>query len=331
MTKHFSLLLIATLLILSTHTHAKLYKWVDEDGNIHYSDKIVTEAVNHQRSELTKDGMETKRIDKAKSREMLMEEEKLRKEREKLLAEQQLLLQEQEAQDDALLRTFQSEEDIVRAKKSKLDAIDSKIKVDRSNIRGAKRQLAKLQKSAATSELQGKRVPKSLLDDIENLRQRIKDNYGSIIKREQEKADIKTSSYDDLKRFRELMNLQAGNPALEKAEEEDNSSLLDTVVLCKTLPICDALWGEAETYVRKHATTRIQMLSESIIITRSPVKTHDISLTVSMLRRDQPGETFLFFDVQCSETDAGKNHCLSDEVQNIRKGFKPAMEEKITE
>jgi hypothetical protein len=121
-------------------------------------------------------------------------------------------------------------------------------------------------------------------------------------------------------RFRSLKNL---NPQPEVVVEETHRrSLLETVVICASTPDCDAAWEKAEVYVRAHATTRLQMLAESIIMTAAPGQSNDISITVS--RITERGETGakLFMDLQCKESPRGREFCETEQVDEIRSGFR---------
>lgn len=295
----------------------KIYRWVDSEGNIHLSDRVPAEHARSARSELSESGREVERTQAAKSAEEIAREKEL----EKLRAEQQRLIELQKAKDQVLLRTFRSEEDLLMARNGKLAAIDSQIQVIRSNIRRMKGRLAELQESAAAMERQGQRLSVNLLKDIENTRAQLRDSYTGIIQKEQEKEAIRDKAADDLARFRSLKNLAAENADPELAEKRV-ASLLDTVVVCPDERACDQAWIKVEEYVRQHATTRLQMLSDSIIMSAAPLKDEDVSLTASRIRyKDRPGAE-LFMDLQCKSSPRGDEHCGSAAVEKIRTGFR---------
>ncbi|MEW7980381.1 MAG: hypothetical protein AB2813_11435 [Candidatus Sedimenticola endophacoides] len=99
--------------------------------------------------------------------------------------------------------------------------------------------------------------------------------------------------------------------------------LLQTLVPCADEGACAASWEHAEQYVRTHATTRIQMLSETVIISAPPLKDDDISLTVSRLADGEGAKIFL--DLQCKGSPLGEELCASERAQEIRSGFQPAL------
>ncbi len=101
--------------------------------------------------------------------------------------------------------------------------------------------------------------------------------------------------------------------------------MLETVVFCSDENSCDKAWKLAEAYTRKHATTRLQMLAKSIIMTAAPIKDKDISITVSRIREPDVQGARLFMDLQCKNSPRGKEFCESVGVNGIRAGFRPYL------
>jgi hypothetical protein len=295
---------------------AKLYKWVDEKGKTHYTDKLPPEQAQRSRSELNKEGIEINRVDRAKSAEEVAQEEEL----ERLRKEQEKLIEKQKADDRVLLRTFRSEDDIIMAMEGKLTAIDVMIQITKSNINQYKVQLADMQNRAANFERMGKKTPKKLLQDIARTRQQLKDDYASIINREKDKETIKSKSDADLKRFRELQKLQTGRAP--EIKRKTRTSQLDYVVPCSTTEACDAYWKKAEKYALKHATTKVELISESVIMTAAPRQDDGISITLSRIPQEEGTGEHIFFDLQCKNSKKGGEFCGGEEVKKIKNGFK---------
>ncbi|WP_288103727.1 DUF4124 domain-containing protein [Sedimenticola sp.] len=315
-------LLTAIMLLAPAAEAGKIYRWVDAEGNVHLSDRVPTEHARSARSELSETGREVERVQAAKTAEEIAREQEL----EKLRAEQQRLIEIQHAKDQVLLRTFRTEDDLLMARNGKLAAIDSNIQVIRSNIRRMKNRLAEMQQNAASMERQGQRLSDNLLKDIENTRAQLRDSYTTIIQKEQEKETIRNSASKDLARFRSLKNLREEN-ADPQLNQEKTASLLDTVVVCEDNRACDQAWIKVEEYVRKFATTRLQMLSDSIIMSAAPLKDDDISLTASrIVYKDRPGAE-LFMDLQCKPSPRGIDLCNTEAVEKIRTGFRDYLAE----
>ncbi|MES9883927.1 MAG: DUF4124 domain-containing protein [Sedimenticola sp.] len=300
---------------------ARMYRWVDEQGKVHYSDHVPTEHSRSARSQLNERGLEVERTEAAKSAQEIARESEL----EKLRQEQQVLIERQRSKDMVLLRTFRTEDDILMARNGKLTAIDTMILIIRSNIRNMKERLTGIQQSAADLELQGRKPSKNLVKDIESTRLQLKESYASIIIKEEEKERIRNDYARDLTRFRNLKNLNT--PDKELVSDEELLSLLDTVVICSDKSTCDKFWSQVQAYVSKHATTRLQMLNNFIIMTAAPVNDNDISITVSrIVNKNEPGAK-IFMDLTCKNSPRGADFCKTDTVRTIQKGFQPFINE----
>lgn len=313
-----TVIVLTSLLLLPVAGSAgKLIRWVDKEGNVHYSDRVPAEHKDQARSELNRRGIEIRSTEAAKTKEQIEQEQELAR----LRAEQKRLIEEQRAKDNVLLRTFRSSDDILLTRDGKLTAIDTSIQITRSNIKRLKLRLTDMQRNAANLERQGKKISANFLKDIERTRQQLKDSYATIIRKEQDKEQIRIKYAADLAHFRALKNLQPDSEEKER-EQRRRSLLLETVVPCHDQASCDAAWERAETYVRGNATTRLQMLAESIIMTAAPVKDQDISITVSRItQKDDPGAQ-LFMDLQCKDSPRGKEFCETEKVSGIRSGFR---------
>lgn len=294
------MLLTSALSGIISGVHAKTYRWVDSDGTVHYSDRVPAEHIDQARSILDSRGLETEHTEAAKTAEELAKEAEL----QRLKEHEQRLIEEQRERDRVLLRTFRYEDDIILTRDGKLNSIDTSIQIVRSNIRRLKQNLEALQRQAADSERRGQTISKNHLKEIERTRNQLKDNYAEIIHKEQAKELIREKHNTDLKRFRELKNL---NPDTDEQENAAKTyTLLETVVVCGSAEQCDQLWEKAERYVRQHATTRMQLLAASIIMTAAPAKDDDISITVSRIEEKDVADVRLFMDLQCKESPREK-------------------------
>jgi len=302
--------------VLTQPVAAKLYKWTDENGKTHYTDSLPPEQTTQPRSELNEEGIEVNKLDRAKTAEEIAQEQEL----ERLRVEREKLIEKQKADDRVLLRTFRSEDDIIMAQDGKLNAIDVMIGITKSNIKQYKDQLTDMQSRAASLERIGKKPPHNLLRDISSTKQHLKDNYASIITRENDKERVKKKTDTELKRFRSLKKLEASRAP--EIKRKKRTSQLDHVVACSDAKTCDSLWETAKEYSLKHATTKTEMISASVVMTAPPKKDNDISVTLSRIPNSGgPGE-HLFFDLQCKDSKKGKVFCASEEIKSIKNNFK---------
>jgi len=318
---------IALILLLTIPLSAmggKLYRWVDEDGRVQYSDRVPPSQQSKEHTRLDgKSGIELEKVKAARSKEEVEKELAREKALKRLRTEQQRLIESQKAADRVLLRTFRSEEDIKMARDGKLTAIDVHIQVIRGNIKRLKNRLEDLQKSAADIERQGKKTSQHFLDDMTSLRQQIKDAYASIIVKERDKDTIWASHEDDLKRFRTLKKLQPEKPGITPSQQ--TASLLETVVKCADTESCNLAWKKANAYVELHATTRLQLASDIILLTRMPIQDDEFSLTVSRIAEKEGTGAEIFLDLQCKNSPGGEKFCKTDKVKTIRSNFRPTL------
>jgi hypothetical protein len=317
--------LIATLIAITflptAAQAAKLYKWVDDEGHTHYSDKVPPTDVKRARAQLDEHGVTVDRIDAAKTPEQLRQEE----EEARLRKEQERLAKKQRQEDRVLLRTFRSEDDIVMARDGQIQSVDTYIRVTQSNIKRLKRTLAEMQKNAAELELSGQTISSRYLKDIETKRQALKDSYRSIVERENEKNRIRQSFANDLNRFRELKQLAQTNDPMQEASQSYTDALLN-VYNCGNDRDCEQPWQRAKAYLKQHSSTPVKMDGENIIMTGSPVESDDISITVSRIYDRKTNQTLIFMDLQCKDTSQGHALCTRGEkVLRIKKNFQAAL------
>lgn len=298
--------------------HAGLYRWVDEDGNVHYSDSVPQAQIKQGHTELSEEGIRINSTPPAKTPEEVLKEKEL----ERLRAQQERLLEQQRSADLVLLRTFRSEDDVKMAGDGKLAAIDVMINVTKNNVRRQQEWLAGLLSEAADLERTGKPVPRHLSDNIAQTAQAIRDAYSTILDRGAQKDSIRSSFEQDLIRFRQLKNLSETD-APELAQ--DPRPILHNIVTCAAPEECSRLWEKSTDYVRQHASTPVQASGENIFITAPPASEHDISLILSRINdKEDPGAS-LFLDLQCQRSLRGQRKCQSQQAQDIIQGFRSAI------
>jgi hypothetical protein len=303
---------------LTSLAHGRLFRWVDEEGNVHYSDSVPAERVKSGHTELSDGGIRINSVPPVKTPEEVEKEKEL----ERLRAQQERLIEQQQAVDLVLLQSFRSEDDLNMARDGKLAAIDVMIGVTKNNVRRKQEGLAGLRAEAGNLERVGKPVPKHLKDNIAQTERAIRDAYATIVDREQQKKSIRSSFERDMARFRQLKNLPETESPIQA---EDARPVLHNIVTCSSLDECGSLWNKATAYVRKHATTPVQTGGANIFITAPPAGEQDISLILSRINDKVGPGASLFLDLQCKRSLLGKEMCESNEAQRILEGFRTAI------
>lgn len=313
----------ALLIVVSNSASAKLYKWVDEQGNVQYSDKLPPAAVEKPHEKLDKRGLVIDKRGRAKTPEEIAEEERVKT----LQEETQRQIAAQEAKDRVLLNSYRSDDDIILSRDGKLATIDSQIRITYTNITRLKDRLSGYKKKAATLERKGKSIPAQLQTGIENTRGEINSSYASILRQEADKETIRNRYAQDLERFRTLSKLKADTRAeiLAETERKKDDAIVKTVIRCKNAEHCDQLWEKAKAYARKHATTRVYVDSDQIFITQPPRTNEDLSITASRLRPEEDQPELIFLDIQCRKEVATDTWCKRPDAIKIRENFRPAV------
>lgn len=203
---HFLLgCLISTLLLHNCAQAAKLYKYVDEDGNIRYSDRLPVEQSKQRHQTLTKDGrvIETKErsLTDAERAEITRQKELEKKEAEK----QARIKAEKDHYDRVLMMTFNSEDEILQAQQERIDVIDSVIQLLNKNIKSEQVKLVELEVRAQTQFIdKDKVVPGGLAQNIEYFSEKILNKQKQLELKVEEKSRIKQQYAKDLLRYRKL-------------------------------------------------------------------------------------------------------------------------------
>lgn len=174
------------------------YKWVDEKGVVHYTDKLPPEQVNKAATVLDKQGRSIKKVEPAPTPEQRAakeaEEERARQAaRERDVAERR---------NRALLQSYTSESEIDLAKGRALGTLDTQI----ASAEGYTVQLTKRKKEADARKaaLAGKPVPDILERELVTLDVELAKQTHLIEQKKQEKGVIAARYEADKQRWREL-------------------------------------------------------------------------------------------------------------------------------
>ncbi len=198
----FGLIMVLLTAVTVDADAQKLYKWVDKDGNIHYSDHVPRDDLDQAREEMNQQGVVVGRVDRAKTDEELAVEQEAQRAADAAAdaAERQAMA------DRKVLSAYASEQGIIRIRDQRLDTLDRQIQSSQAFIGGQTQSLARLMGRAAELESQGLDVSAALHDSIEVIRQQIRDQDKNIDAKENEKAALAAEYEGELKRYREVAN-----------------------------------------------------------------------------------------------------------------------------
>ncbi|MDH3759678.1 MAG: DUF4124 domain-containing protein [Gammaproteobacteria bacterium] len=184
---------------------AALYKWIDEDGQIRYSDRLPATQVKKKHQQLNSQGVVVGTTEAAKSEEELAAEAEAKRIAEEQAAEEARLNQIQYEKDQVLLLTFSSERELELARDDRLEVLDSVIRLITKNITSTQKTLQELETSADQNYTsKGKEVPGGLAQKIEHFTRKIESRTDQLLLKVEEKDRINQQFEHDLARFREL-------------------------------------------------------------------------------------------------------------------------------
>jgi len=205
--KYWPALIVCTSLWLSVPSlHAgKLYKWVDENGQTRYGDRIPPQYAKKSNKTLNKQGVVVNSKAAAKTKEQIAEEQRLAK----VEAAQERKRQKQEHQDRILLDTFTNEDEMILTRDGKIEAIEAVIRVTKSRTEKIKQRLSQQELRAANLERSGKAVPQKVQQRIREARRQIRYNSDYVSNRRKMQQAIREKFELDIKRFRTLKMAEA--------------------------------------------------------------------------------------------------------------------------
>lgn len=179
----------ALIAAFSTGANAKLYKWTDEKGVIHYGEVIPPEYAGQDRVQFDDKGREVKPKEKKDP---------------KVLVQDDQATIDQKRRDQALLNSFSTAEEIDMSRDRNLQQINARIEGIQTRLKTAQGDLDGFQKEKATRLQAHKAVDKGLEDDITQASAKVEQLKGDLAKSQAEAGAIKARYDADKQRFLEL-------------------------------------------------------------------------------------------------------------------------------
>jgi len=199
------LLITITALALASAVAAapkggKLYRWVDNEGKVHYSDQIPPEYANQARQQLNAQGIPVESVQAAPTPEQLAEARK--KARAEAEARQQK--EEQHQRDTLLTNAYGSVADIERARDQEISALQRTVDMTRAAQDSYRNRLREYVHRAGDMQRTGREVPDSLVSNMHEARAKIQERRDYIEQKRAEQATVFAEYEQDIARFKEL-------------------------------------------------------------------------------------------------------------------------------
>jgi hypothetical protein len=189
---------LSAALLASLPAAAATYKWVDENGVVHYTDRVPPEAINRGNVELNKQGVPVRKTEPAltpEQRRAKAAEDEKRRQQEKQQAEA-------ERRDFALLASYTSENEIDLSRQRALATIEAVLTSSQAFHEQLTRRKAELEMQRAG--YQGKPVPLALEREYQGVLIEL-DRQTELVKGKKSEYTATAARYDaDRARWREL-------------------------------------------------------------------------------------------------------------------------------
>jgi len=176
----------------------KLYKYVDANGKVVYTDKLPPGAAGKPNEQLNNQGTVTKRNEGALTPEQLAAQEAERKRK----LDEDMAAKEEKRKNMALLNTYSSEQDIAEARARALKANADAVEEAQRKVADAQKRQQEL--AAEAEFFKKKPMPAQLKQDIQVNEAAIASHNELLDKKKKEIEAINAKYDEDLRRYRAL-------------------------------------------------------------------------------------------------------------------------------
>ncbi len=183
---------------------AKLYRWVDSEGVVHYGDSIPAEYAELERQVVNEHGITVDVMHAKKTEEELAEDARL----EELRVQAEL----QRRQDMALLATYLTIDEIVMHRDRRVELFQAQARVTELYLRNLQRRIDGLRDEALkfrpySEDPDAPMIDPDLADDIQSTKSTIERHEENLRKFEADEQNIVARFDGDIDRFKKLKGL----------------------------------------------------------------------------------------------------------------------------
>ncbi|WP_299872399.1 DUF4124 domain-containing protein [uncultured Cocleimonas sp.] len=199
------IVVLGSVLLIALSAQAGLYRWVDDAGNVHFSDKVPAAASKKSHSELNKTGDVTKTVDPSslqneKELEEIAANEKAKQEEIRRIKQEAMDIVYK--RDDYLLATYENEDEIKHSFESKIKMLKGNSRILEAQNNVLSKKIVKLEKKVST--VKHKDTLLSLSGKIVNINKTIVQYKQALEENETQIAKLSANYKIDLERFIEL-------------------------------------------------------------------------------------------------------------------------------
>ncbi len=204
-------MLLGLMATMGSASAQKLYKYVDKDGNVTFSDQVPPEQVDEGREEMNAQGVKINEVERART------DEELRIDSEKQAA-LDLVRQEQEDRlttEKKLLDSYASADHIIQVRDEKIEPIKKSIISSKDYLSSKSISLSKLMDRVATQERNSEAISGNTTLAISRTREEIMELKAFIERKQSEYIQIKNKYEQEHSEYVRIMT-QRSTPALSE-------------------------------------------------------------------------------------------------------------------
>lgn len=174
------------------------YRWVDDQGVVHYGDQIPPQYTSKDRAVLNSQGVEVGHLDAERTAEQQAADARVRAE------------QMRQRQHDAfLITTYPSVEDIEALRDVRLEQLHSQRAAAEQYLETLRTRLANLQSTAFkfqpySATANARRMPDDLAETLVRTVNELREQSAALASQTQQESDLRSQFQVDIERYREL-------------------------------------------------------------------------------------------------------------------------------
>jgi hypothetical protein len=179
------------------------YRWVDDQGVVHYGDEIPPQYANKRREIINAQGVSIAHVEGEKSPEQLAAE-----------ARDRAAAAKQKQHDSFLVTTYTSVKDIEALRDVRLEQLKAQRTAGEQYVEGLRARLGALQSRAVnfrpySAGAGARRMPDDLAEDLVRTLNEMRTQSGTLANQTQEEAKLRAQFQADIDRYRELHTLHS--------------------------------------------------------------------------------------------------------------------------
>lgn len=310
------LLLLFLSVNVSSVDAKRIYRWVDDKGNVRFSDTVPPKHAKHRRESLNQNARVVEVIEKQKTKTQRALDKRLARLRKR----QEEIIRKQKIRDKVLLSTFRSTDDMELALAGKMLTLDGQRTVMQGSLDRLEKQRKQQQRMAAQHERDGRKAPNDLVEEISSSRKQINNMSGEVAKQLEKKKRVRKKLEKDIARYVFLTQSKSNKANISQKSAENKAELELGLYFCETAEICNKAWKHARHFVYTYSGTEFYIESDKLIMSQEPEKKSEFSLSVSK-QNTKDNKLELFLDIRCHNSSLGRELCRGAEVQKIRRLF----------